>query len=61
MLDIKALNIALENLEEEKRISREKIIDIEKSLAAAYQYGKKGQIIKCNINFDREKLTLSRK
>lgn len=55
MLDIKALNIALENIEQEKRISRERIIDaVEKSLAAAYQkeYGKKGQFIKCNINFD---------
>lgn len=55
MLDIKALNIALETIEQEKRISREKIIDaVEKSLAAAYQkeYGKKGQLIKCHINFD---------
>lgn len=55
MLDIKALNIALENIEQEKRISRERIIDaVEKSLAAAYQkeYGKKGQIIRCAINFE---------
>lgn len=55
MLDIKALNIALDTLEQEKRVSREKIIDaVEKSLAAAYQkeYGKKGQLIRCNINFE---------
>ena len=44
MLDIKALNIALDNLEKEKKISREKIIEgVERSLAAAYQkeYGKR--------------------
>jgi N utilization substance protein A len=55
MLDVKALNIALATLEEEKKISREKIIDaVEKSLAAAYQkeYGKKGQLIRCVINFE---------
>ena len=55
MLDIKALNIALETLEQEKKISREKIIDaVEKSMAAAYQkeYGKKGQLIKCSISFE---------
>ena len=55
MLDIKALNLALQNLEKEKKISKEKITDaVEKSLAAAYQkeYGKKGQIIKCHINFE---------
>lgn len=55
MLDIKALNIALETLELEKKVSKEKILDaVEKSLAAAYQkeYGKRGQLIKCNINFE---------
>lgn len=53
MLDIKALNVALDTIEQEKKISRERIIDaVEKSLAAAYQkeYGKKGQIIRCKIN-----------
>lgn len=55
MLDIKALNLALDTLEEEKKISREKIVDaVERSLAAAYQkeYGKKGQLIRCHINFE---------
>lgn len=43
MLDIKALKVALEQLEAEKKISHEKVVDaVEKSLAAAYQkeYGK---------------------
>ncbi|MEI6352949.1 MAG: transcription termination factor NusA [Candidatus Nomurabacteria bacterium] len=60
MLDIKALNLALATIEQEKKISREKIIDaVEKSLAAAYQkeYGKKGQLIRCNINFDTGETT----
>jgi transcription termination/antitermination protein NusA len=55
MLDIKALKIALEQLEQEKKIGHEKVVDaVEKSLAAAYQkeYGKRGQIVRCKINFD---------
>ncbi|MPL75904.1 hypothetical protein SDC9_21742 [bioreactor metagenome] len=55
MLDIKALNIALETIEQEKKIPHERVIDaVERSLAAAYQkeYGKKGQLIRCHINFD---------
>ena len=55
MLDIKALKTALLQLEEEKKISHEKVVDaVEKSLAAAYQkeYGKRGQIVRCRINFD---------
>ncbi len=55
MLDIKALKIALEQLETEKKISHEKVVDaVEKSLAAAYQkeYGKRGQLVRCSINFD---------
>lgn len=60
MLDVKALNIALATIEQEKKISRERIIDaVEKSLSAAYQkeYGKKGQLIKCVINFDTGETT----
>ncbi len=60
MLDIKALKIALEQLEQEKKISHEKVVDaVEKSLAAAYQkeYGKRGQIVRCNINFDTGETT----
>jgi N utilization substance protein A len=55
MLDIKALKVALEQLEAEKKISHEKVVDaVEKSLAAAYQkeYGKRGQIVRCRINFE---------
>ena len=60
MLDIKALKIALEQLEQEKKISHEKVVDaVEKSLAAAYQkeYGKRGQIVRCTINFDTGETT----
>ena len=55
MLDIKALKVALEQLEQEKKIAHEKVVDaVEKSLAAAYQkeYGKRGQIVRCQINFE---------
>lgn len=55
MLDIKALKLALEQLETERRIGRDKLIDaIEQSLAAAYkkEYGKKGQVIRAMINLD---------
>lgn len=55
MLDIKALKVALEQLEQEKKISHEKVVDaVEKSLAAAYQkeYGKRGQIVRCQIDFE---------
>lgn len=55
MLDIKALKVALEQLEQEKKIAHEKVVDaVEKSLAAAYQkeYGKRGQIVRCHINFE---------
>lgn len=55
MLDIKALKAAIEQLETERRIARDKLIDaIEQSLAAAYkkEYGKKGQIVRAAINLD---------
>ncbi|MCC7436410.1 transcription termination/antitermination protein NusA [Candidatus Nomurabacteria bacterium] len=55
MLDIKALKIAIEQLETERRIGREKLIDaIEQSLAAAYkkEYGKKGQVVRSHIDLD---------
>ena len=55
MLDIKALKTAIEQLETERRIARDKLIDaIEQSLAAAYkkEYGKKGQIIRAQIDLD---------
>lgn len=55
MLDLKALKGALVQLEEERKIPQDKIIDaIEQSLAAAYKkdYGKKGQIIRCTLDLD---------
>ncbi len=55
MLDIKQMKAALEILETEKRIPKEKIIDaIEQSLAAAYKkdYGEKGQIVRCHLDMD---------
>lgn len=55
MLDIKALKIAIEQLESERRIGRDKLIDaIEQSLAAAYkkEYGKKGQVVRAHIDLD---------
>lgn len=53
MLDIKSMHTALEQLEEERKIPKQKLIEaIEQSLAAAYKkdYGKKGQIIKCTLD-----------
>jgi len=55
MLDLKQMKVALEQLETEKRIPKARIIDaIEQSLAAAYKkdYGEKGQIIRCKLDFD---------
>lgn len=55
MLDLKTLKSALMQLEEERKIPRDKIIDaIEQSLAAAYKkdYGKKGQIVRVKLDMD---------
>ncbi len=55
MLDIKALKIALEQLENERHIPRAKIIDaIEQALAAAYKkdYGKRGQIVRAHFDIE---------
>lgn len=55
MLDLKSMKQALEQLEQERKIPREKIIDaIEQALAAAYKkdYGKKGQIIRAKIDIE---------
>ncbi len=55
MLDIKALKVAIEQLETERRIGRDKLIDaIEQSLAAAYkkEYGRKGQVVRSHIDLD---------
>lgn len=58
MLDLKVLKSALEQLEEERKIPKEKIIEaIEMALAAAYKkdYGKKGQIVRAKFDFDSGK------
>ncbi len=55
MLDIKAVNTALQTLEEERRIPKEKIVEaIETALAAAYKkdFGKKGQIVRAKVDLE---------
>ena len=55
MLDLKALKIALDQLETERKVPREKIIDaIEQALAAAYKkdYGKRGQIVRAHFDLE---------
>lgn len=55
MLDLKTMKSALEQLEQERKIPKEKIIEaIEQALAAAYKkdYGKKGQIVRAHFNED---------
>lgn len=53
MFDLKVINSVLEQLEEERGIPREKIIEaIESALATAYkkEYGKRGQIVRANFD-----------
>ncbi len=55
MFDLKVINSVLEEMEEERGISREKMMDaIEQSLATAYkkEFGKRGQIITCEFDLD---------
>ena len=55
MLDLKVLRSALEQLEEERKIPKEKIIEaIEQALAAAYkkEYGKRGQIVRAKFDLE---------
>ncbi|MDO8183576.1 MAG: transcription termination factor NusA [bacterium] len=55
MLDLKALNSALDQMEEERNIPREKILGaIEDALTAAYRkdYGRKGQIIRAKFDLN---------
>lgn len=55
MLDVRTLRLTLEQIEQEKKIPREKLIDaIEQSLGAAYKkdFGKKGQIVRARIDLD---------
>ena len=61
-MDLKILNSALQQLEEERGIPKEKIIEaIEQALAAAYKkdYGKKGQIIKATFDISSGKTEFS--
>jgi len=58
MLNIKTFKSALEQLEEERKIPKEKILDaIEQAMAAAYKkdYGKKGQIIRAKFDLENGK------
>lgn len=53
MLDIKAMQLALDELEQERGIERSKVFTaLEEALAAAYkkEYGHKGQIVRASIN-----------
>jgi len=62
MMDLKALKAGLEQLEEEKHIPRQRIIEaIEDALVAAYKkdYGKKGQIIRAHFDLDTGKIDFS--
>ncbi|MFT7558013.1 MAG: N utilization substance protein A [Planctomycetota bacterium] len=55
MLDLKVLKATLDQLEEEKNIPREKIIEaIELALATAYKrdFGKRGQIVRAVFNLE---------
>src|SRR3990167_3227830 len=60
MLDLKTFKSALEQLEEERKIPKEKILEaIEQAMAAAYKkdYGKKGQIIRAKFDLETGKTT----
>ncbi|USN94727.1 MAG: transcription termination/antitermination protein NusA [Candidatus Nomurabacteria bacterium] len=60
MLDLKVLSSALEQLEEERKIPKEKILEaINQALAAAYkkEYGKKGQIVRANFDTETGEMT----
>lgn len=55
MFDLKVINSVLEQLEEDRGIAKEKVIEaIEFALASAYkkEYGKKGQIIKAKFDLN---------
>jgi len=55
MFDLKVINSVLEQLEEERGVAKEKVLEaIELSLAAAYkkEYGKRNQIIRAEFSAD---------
>ena len=58
MIDLKIVNSVLTQLEEERGIPREKILEaIELALATAYkrEYGKKGQIVRAKFDLSTGK------
>ncbi|MFA5840877.1 MAG: transcription termination factor NusA [Candidatus Paceibacterota bacterium] len=58
MLDIKTFKSALEQLEQERKIPKAKILEaIEQAMAAAYKkdYGKKGQIVRAKFDMETGK------
>lgn len=53
MFDLKVIHSVLDQMEDERGISREKMLDaIEQALATAYkkEFGKRGQIIRCHFD-----------
>lgn len=53
MFDLKVINSVLDQMEDERGVSREKMLDaIEQALATAYkkEFGKRGQIIRCRFD-----------
>lgn len=53
MIDVKSLNLLVDQISEEHGVERERIVDsIEQAIAAAYkkEYGQKGQMIKAKLN-----------
>lgn len=55
MFDLKTINSVLAEMEEERGISREKMLDaIAQSLATAYkkEFGKRGQVVRANFDLD---------
>lgn len=62
MFDLKVINSVLTEMEEERGVPREKMIDaIEQSLATAYkkEFGKRGQIITCKFDLDTGSTTFN--
>jgi N utilization substance protein A len=62
MIDLKIINSVLTQLEEERGIPREKIIEaIEMALATAYkrEYGKRGQIVRAKFDINSGKAEMS--
>jgi N utilization substance protein A len=62
MFDLKVIHSVLGEMEEERGISREKMLDaIEQSLATAYkkEFGKRGQIITCEFDIETGSTTFN--